>query len=349
MRALTRAPFLALAVLTLGCGSSSTDVPLPWDPSPFPSIEHDDVSSERFELGRRLFFDPIMSIDEETACGTCHSDVWGLGDGLPLSVGHGAGILAGPGREGPNVLRRNAPSLWNLSFRKTLLWDGRVDTLEEQALEPFKATDEFNRTPHEVVADIAAIDDYRQRFADAFPDDPRVTVQNMAVALADYQRTFVSNNSLYDGYVEGDLSAMSDAMVQGMFLFAEFGCGDCHTQPLFESERFEDRNVPAAAMIEDAGRFEVTGDERDRGAFRVPTLRNVAFASPYFHNGSVQFLEDAIRHELSLSGKAFDDTDVKLIKAFIGEALVDESREPQRPLVVPSGLPVPLDGTAVMR
>ena len=342
---------VSLAIVA-GCDDSmggASGVALPWIPEPFPTMPQTDAPTVRFELGRLLFFDPVLSVDGETACGTCHSDVWGLGDGLPLAIGHGAGILAGPGREGPNVLRRNAPPLWNLAFRKTLLWDGRVATLEEQALEPINAVDEFNRTPEDVVADLASIPEYVALFEESFPNDPNINIANLTIALADYQRTFVSKRSLYDGYVAGDTNAMSEEMVEGMFRFAEFGCGDCHTQPLFESERFENRNVPTIESIDDEGRFEVTGREEDHLAFRVPSLRNVAFANPYFHNGTGAHLEDAVRHELSQGSLEFDASDVTLISVFIGDALRDESHEPQRPSHVPSGLPIPLDGTQVQR
>ena len=196
---------------------------------------------------------------------------------------------------------------------------------------------------------MATITEYAERFADAFPEDPRVTVDNLASALAAFQRTMISKRSLYDSYIKGDLGALSDDMVEGMFRFAEMGCDGCHTPPLFESERFENRGVPEIEGVLDDGLMEVTHVESDRGKFRVPTLRNVAFTNPYFHNGSVALLEDAVEHELERSGMPYTDEDVRLLKVFIDKALRDESREPDRPLKLPSGLPVPLDGTAIIR
>lgn len=326
---------------------------LPWPHAPFPTLpesnEKPAVLEALAELGRLLFYDPLLSVDRETACASCHSEIWGMGDGLPRSIGHGGGSLSGPGRKGGPELRRNASQLWNLAFRKTLFWDGRSTSLEAQALEPLKAVDELNRAPEAVVADLREIEGYVTRFAAAFPDDPTPSTKHLASALATFERGLVSARSLYDGYVDGDLYALSQPMKDGMFRFAELGCAECHVPPLFESEAFFDRKLPKLAGIEDEGRSEVTKRMRDRRAFRVPSLRNIAFSDPYFHDGSVRTLKAAIEHELALSGHAFEAEDVELIKRFISDALKDESREPARPREVPSGLTVPIDGTFVER
>jgi len=324
---------------------------VPWPVTEFPALPDimNDVPEARLELGKLLFFETLLSADRETACATCHSEVWGMSDSLARSVGLGAGLLAGPGREGPNVLRRNAPTLYNLAFRPSLFLDGRTATLEEQALLPLRAPDEMDRDPEESVAEMATISEYVDRFADAFPDDPRVTVDNMASALSAFQRSMISNRSLYDGYLKGDLGALNDDVVEGMFRFADMGCDGCHTPPLFESERFENRNAPDAEGVVDDGLMEVTGLEEDRGKFRVPTLRNVAFSNPYFHSGAMRKLEDAVAHELEQSGMPYTEEDARLIKLFIDKALRDESREPSRPQSLPSGLPLPRDGTGVQR
>jgi cytochrome c peroxidase len=154
----------------------------------------------------------------------------------------------------------------------------------------------------------------------------------------------ISDRSLYDAYVRGRSAVLNDELVEGMFRFAEMGCSDCHAPPLFESETFANRNVPAVAGIEDGGRGEVTGLDDDFGKFRAPTLRNIFDSKPYFHNGSVKTLEDAVRHELEQSGMPFTDEDARLIELFIEKALRDDSRTAKRPRSVPSGLPTPLDG-----
>jgi cytochrome c peroxidase len=327
-------------------GSPGEPPPVPWPLTEFPELPEiaKNVPEARILLGNLLFYDPVLSVDRVTACVTCHSEFWGMSDALPRAVGNGAGPLAGPGREGPNTSRRNSPTLFNLAFRETLFWDGRTQTLEEQATMPLRAEDELNVDPDIAVAELMTIPEYVDLFVDAFPDDPRVTVDNLASALAAFQRTFVSDRSLYDAYVAGDAAAFSDELVDGMFRFADMGCNDCHAPPLFESETFANRNVADVEGVVDDGRAEVTGRAEDSGKFRTPSLRNATHAEPYFHNGSVASRKDAVRHELEQSGMPFSDEDVRLIELFIDKALRDDSRQAERPIRVPSGLPMPLDG-----
>ncbi len=339
------ASFMLVCVL-VGCGPEATGR-TPWPVAEFPQAPQPSAAS--VDLGRILFYDPILSADGHTACGTCHSEFWGMSDALERSVGQGAGLLAGPGREGPHVVRRNSQALWNLAFREDFFWDGRSGSLEEQALVPILENDELGRDPAELIADLADIPEYQALFALAFPDDPTVSAEHMQQALADFQRTFVSNRSLYDGYVAGDDYALSDDMRRGMFRFARFGCDGCHAPPLFEKAGFFDRGAPPVDGVLDEGRYEATGIVDDIGRFRVPTLRNAAFTEPYFHNGSVAKLEDAVRHELAQSGRGFREEDVRLITIFVSEALRDESREPHRPDEVPSGFVMPIDGSQVER
>jgi cytochrome c peroxidase len=342
---------LLLAVLVTGCGdsagtSSAGRDPAPWPVTAFPALPEtvDDVPEARIELGRLLFFDPVLSVDHETACVTCHSELWGMGDGLARAIGHGAGLDVGPGRKsGPNMLRRNSPSLYNIAFRPSLLWDGRETVLEEQALVPIFAEDELGADRETLLTELASIAEYVERFEDAFPEDPRVTVENLGSAIAAYERTFISARATYDAYVEGRYNLMSDEEVEGMYRFAEMGCNGCHTPPLFESETFANRNVPEVEGIVDHGVEEVTGVEDDRGKFRTPSLRNLSSTEPYFHNGSVKTMSAALRHELEQSGMRFTDEDLRLIELFIDNTLRDETRKPIRPTSVPSGLHLPID------
>jgi cytochrome c peroxidase len=337
-----------LAVIAASCGDTAEvdpSVDTPWPLTAFPPLpdEMRNVPEARIELGHLLFYDPVLSVDLETSCSTCHSERWGLSDALRRSVGHGAGLLAGPGRQGPNVVRRNAPTLFNLAFRESMLWDGAVRTLEEQVLLPLFDEDEMGADPNTVLSDLSAIPEYVELFATAFPEDPRVSIDNLARALAAYQRTFLSMNGSYDKFAEGRPQVMTAEMTEGMFRFAEMGCQDCHVPPLFESETFADRHVPQVEGLVDLGREEVTGRPEDRGKFRAVTLRNIAFTEPYFHNGTVDSLADAVRHELLQGDQPFTDDDVRLITVFIGKALRDESNDAIRPASLPSGLPLSID------
>lgn len=342
---------LVLAVTGCDLEPQVPRVDLPWEATPLSALEvpaAEAPTPERVDLGRLLFYDPVLSSDGETACATCHSEIWGMSDGLPRSIGVGGGALTGPGRAGPNVTERNAQTLWNVAYRDALFWDGREDSLEAQALAPLHSPLELDLAPEDAVTELRSIPEYVARFAAAFPDeaDP-VSIGALTRALAAFQRTLVSGAALYDAYAAGDPGAMSAEMVDGMWLFATAGCADCHTPPLFESSIYADRG---RAAPDELGRMAVSGLASDRGAFRTPTLRNARDSDPYFHDGSVARLEDAVAHELARSPHGpFDADAARLIATFIAKGLVDRARSPSRPAEVPSGLPVPLDGFRIPR
>ncbi len=352
---------LALGISVLGCEAEPEESefvyegpPIPWAYAPFPDVVEpvSNRSTEaRVSLGRLLFYDPVLSRDEKTACATCHSEHWGFSDGLPKSVGVDGEGPTGPGREGPNVTPRNAPTLWNVAFRASLFWDGRSSLLELQALDPLNNELELDLALADAVARIRAIPAYVELFDEAFPDalEPRVTGINLAKALSAFQRTFITNTAPYDQYVGGDEGAMSDESKSGMVLFHEAGCSSCHAPPLFESERYD-----ARIETEDVGRFKVTGLESDRGRMRVPTLRNLRETGPYFHDGSTVTLEDAVLREVAVAadrkeGRALSDEEAALVSVFLRKALMSRANEPTRPDEVPSGLAVPLDGFRIPR
>ncbi|HVU03965.1 MAG TPA: cytochrome c peroxidase [Polyangiaceae bacterium] len=339
-----------------GATASDAGGAAPWPVQEFPAVPapiDNPTTDEKIALGRMLFYDPVASVDRQLACGTCHSEFWGMADALPVSVGNGGGLVAGPGRQGPRTTRRNAPTLWNAAFRSHLFWDGRGASLEDQVHFPFDAPEELSRPLADVVAEIRAIPAYASAFASAFPGagDP-VTEANFTRAVAAFERTMISRRGLYDAWVEGDTGAMSDSMLRGMRLFAEEGCPDCHRPPLFSSDRFEDRHVPPVPGVDDAGRFEVTGDPADRNRFAVPTLRNLPDSGPYFHSGAVETLGEAVRHEVAESAvaagaRSLDDDEVSDLTVFLQKALFDTTNSPSRPHEVPSGLPLPIDGPGV--
>ena len=344
-----RACSLCMALFALACAgsneSSQAASPAPWPVTAFPELPEVmlDVPESRIELGRMLFYDTLLSVDHETACVTCHSELWGMSDTLPRAVGHGAGLNAGPQRMGDNQSRRNSLALFNLAFRESFLWDGREASLEDQALVPLVAADEMGNDLATVLAEIEAIPEYVELFGEAFPNDPRVSEDNLAAAFAAFQRTFISDRAAYDAYLEGRPELLTEEELDGMQRFADFGCHDCHVPPLFESEVFANRNAPEVDGIVDHGLEEITGQPEDRGKFRTPTLRNFRATGPYFHNGSVSIMDDAVRHELEQSGLPFTAEDVHLITQFIDHTLFDDSEKPLRPVSVPSGLPLTID------
>jgi cytochrome c peroxidase len=304
----------------------------------------------RAELGRFLFYDPILSIDGETACATCHSEHWGMGDGLPRAIGAFGGTLSGPGREGENVGPRNTPTLWNAAERSALLWDGRAASLEEQALLPFEIEAELALPVDDALDALRTVPEYEALFAAAFPDEQApIARAPLAQALAAFVRTLVSDRAPYDAYVAGDRGALRDTTREGLALFEALECGSCHTPPLFQSDRYAARGLVEGDLRADLGRFTVTDDEADRGAFRVPTLRNVATTEPYFHDGRAATLREAVEHEVAQQARVVSASELDALTEFLAKGLLDISRNPDRPERVPSGLPLPRDGFRIPR
>ena len=330
----------------------------PWAPTTLPPVSTpaDNLfTEEKRVLGRLLFYDPVLSADHTVACATCHSEKWGMADGLPRAIGVGAVGPAGPGRKGPHMTRRNAPSLWNVAYKDTFFWDGRSPSLEEQPFGPIESPDEMASDPYAIAVELATFDGYVALFEDAFPGEAApVTAENMMKALATFERTMVTPRAPYDSYIRGDEGALSEAAVRGMYLFDEADCASCHVPPLFRANSFWDRGIPELEGIEDLGRYEVTGDERDRYAFAVPSLRNARLTPPYFHTGAVSELRDAVENQVEFAvaageSRPLTDSEIDDVTQFIFEGLTDRTEEPRRPKEVPSGIPVPKDGTSIFR
>ncbi len=357
VRGALAAAVLALSTVLVGCGDGEEGAqapydgpPIPWAYQPFPSPVAEE-SEAAVELGRLLFYDPILSGDQATACATCHSEIWGLSDGLARSVGVDGKGPTGPGRTGPNVTRRNAQTLWNVAFRRDLFWDGREHSLEAQALAPLLEPGELGLSPESAVAALKAVPEYVALFARAFPKtEPAVSEANLGRALAAFQRTLVTDRAPYDQYVAGDAGAIAPKTRDGMGLFAEARCHSCHVPPLFDSESYAVR----VSTSDDPGRYEVTGKDEDFGAFRTPTLRNTRDSEPFFHDGSAATLREAVARELDQqvqqgASRVMSDEEIDAITVFIDKALTDRSRDPNRPKHVPSGFSVPKDGFRIPR
>jgi len=299
------------------------------------------TTPERVALGRLLFFDPVLSNDDDIACATCHHPDLGFSDGRATSVM--------PGGDAP---ARNALTLWNVVYDQSLFWDGRVGSLEAQALVPQTHADEMAvADPATMLADLRAIPEYVQRFQDAFGvSGDAITTDHVTQALAAFQRTLISDDSPFDRYAAGDFDALSPAQRRGLAIFRSGAtrCFECHGAPTFASDTFRvvgvDSDDPGRAGVVEDGVF---------GAFKVPTLRNVALSAPYMHDGSLATLEEVIDFYRDGGGRAhgFENVDVFVnpftltdqeradLLAFL-YALTDESGLPEIPAAVPSGLPV---------
>jgi len=254
-------------------------VPLGLPPVPIPA--DNPMTVEKIELGKMLYFDKRVSADGTISCATCHDPKMAWAEHLPTSKGiH------------EQVGGRNAPTVINAAYATTQFWDGRAKTLEEQAVGPVANPIEMGHTIEGMVQTLDGIPQYQELFKKVFGTG--VNAENFAKAVAAFERTILSGNSPYDRYKAGDQNALTDAQKRGLKVFEESGCADCHTAPLFSNYEFYNAGIGMNKEKPDEGRKTVTGKDEDMGAFRVPSLREVANTGPYFHDGSVATLEEAV-------------------------------------------------------
>ena len=249
-----------------------------------PVPENNQLTADKVELGRELFFDNQLSRDRSTSCATCHLPEKAFTDGLPISVG----INDAQGR-------RNAPSLLNVAYLRSMFWDGRAISLEEQALEPMINPAELGNTHEEIVRRLNADKTYPLLFERAF-GSKQVTIERTAKAIACFERTLLSADSGFDRYVlSGESNALSDSARHGLNLFrGKANCQLCHEHSLLTDTQFHNTGVSWGEQPLDFGRHEVTGLEPDMGKFKTPSLRDVEHTAPYMHDGSIGTLEDVV-------------------------------------------------------
>jgi cytochrome c peroxidase len=335
-------------------GFGGIRVPLPPEPREW--------TPQQIDLGRLLFFDPLLSRDRDLSCADCHDPAHAFTDGLARARGRG-GIGTGPMRRGGVALPRNTPTLWNVGFLHRLYWDGRAPSLVAQAQQVLFSPDEMGGTPSTLEAALSANVIYRRLFAEAFgrPSLERIPTQLVARALAAFESSLVSFNSRYDRYALGDPSALTAAEKRGFAIFRSFTvrCSQCHTPPLFTNGQLAVIGVPNASgqpFDPGAGRF--SRSAALRGAFEIPTLRNIALTAPYMNAGQFSNLQQVIAFyngrrghaappgerlqihwDVALQGPVLGPRDISDLVAFLG-TLTDESMMPLIPRRVPSGLPV---------
>jgi len=321
----------------LGLGGTRTALP----------PHRDGFTPHEIDLGRYLFFDPVLSGDGSLSCASCHDPERGLSDDRARSIGiHGAD--AG----------RAAPTLWNVAFLKRFFWDARADSLESQAKGPLYSPKEMGNSPTRLLASLNGNANYRRLFRDAFPDDQGpITEQQVFTALTAFETSLVSLNSRYDRYVHGSQSALSSRELEGLNVFRSFvaRCSECHTPPLFTNEQIAVIGMPEpAGHVFDVGAEKTLGSPKLKGGFKVPTLRNITRTAPYSHSGAFTDLRSAVEFYNKGRGNAvpagmrlylhwhisdphLSDSEVDRIVDFLG-ALTDETLLPQTPARVPSGL-----------
>jgi cytochrome c peroxidase len=255
---------------------------------PVPEPADNPTTPEKAELGRQLYYDARLSADGSRSCYSCHLCENGLTDGKPVAEG----ALG-------KALTRSSPSLWNIAYHTEFYWDGRSPSLEKQGMAAWTGAN-MGANAEEIVQKLNAIEGYRTQFQAVFGSD--ATPDNVVQAIAAYERTYLlCNDTAYDRWQRGDASAVSDAAKRGAELFvAKAGCGNCHSGSLFTDMKYHNVGIGLGKPEPDLGRHRVTQADADRGAFKTPSLRDVSKSAPYFHDGSVATLEEAV--DLMASG-----------------------------------------------
>lgn len=318
-----RPPFILITLLLAGLstlGANAADRPdrlmrkalRYFEPLPaaMPGGERD--TAERIALGRQLFFDKRLSINDSQSCASCHRLEDGMAgvDNLPTS----------PGTEG-QVGTRNSPTVLNAGWQKSQFWDGRATDLVDQAGQPILNPIEMGMPDEQaVVGKLATLPEYVDAFAAAFPEaQPSLSYANLREAIAAFERTLRSE-ARFDDYLRGDSAALNEQEKRGLKRFIGVNCVRCHDGPLLGGTLHEKLGKEAPFHnLEDRGRYEVTGKDEDWMVFKVSQLRNVAVTGPWFHDGSGSNLDDVVRimGRIQLA-EELDDGEVADIVAFLG-------------------------------
>lgn len=277
--------FLLLATLL---GAESYEVPLGLQPIPWP--EDNPYTKEKEDLGRILYFDKRLSSNQTVSCATCHNIPCAYSDCRILAIGID-----------DSVGTRHSPTIINAAYARLLFWDGRASSLEEQCKGPIGNPKEMtldkdvHEAHRECVKRVINIAGYRPLFKKAYGTE-EITLDRLSKAIATFERTVLSGNSPYDKYKAGDKTAMTEEQIRGMKIFMDrkVGCANCHSGFNFTDEKFNNIGVGMDAEHPDLGRYMITHEEKDWGAFKTPTLRESEHTAPYMHNGSLATLEDVI-------------------------------------------------------
>ncbi len=328
------------SVQNRGVGGTQTSLP----------AHRDGFTPAQIDLGRYLFFDPALSKDGSISCASCHQPDKGFSDDLDRSIG-----ITG------EKVGRSAPTLWNVAFLDKFFWDARATTLEEQAQGPLFDAKEMGNSPEQLLATLTANDIYTEMFSKAFPDAKALELSQVYTAITAFQTTLISLNSRYDRYAHGYHEALTENEIKGMNVFRSFvaRCAECHQPPLFTNNQIAVIGTPEPEGRErDIGAQKTYDAPKLRGAFKVPTLRNIVKSAPYMHSGRYDNLKDSVKFYSDGRGNAvpegedlllhwhisepdLTDEEIDRVVDFLG-TLTDESLTPIIPSAVPSGL-APID------
>ncbi|WP_232065156.1 cytochrome-c peroxidase [Rhodocytophaga rosea] len=345
-------------------------------PETFISPEDNPATPQKIELGRLLFYDPILSGAKDVACASCHHPEYGYAESQEVSIGvNGIGLGEMRTFKQPNTIpfgRRNAHTILNTAFngidpegnydpqKAPMFWDLRVESLENQSLEPIKNLEEMRGhsfqaevTLDTVVNRLRSIPAYKQLFSEVFTDTEAITAINISKALAAFERSLLANNSRFDQYMRGDEAVLSSLEKEGFTAFLKSGCATCHNGPMFSDFKLHVLGVVdnEKVKVSDAG-------ANNTYAFRTPTLRNLRYTDPYMHSGKLKTLRQVLEFYEDMAGKEPPNPhvtreqldplakkmrlrfkDMQAIEAFLN-SLNDDTFDRKIPDSVPSGLKV---------
>ena len=258
------------------------EVPQGWT-KPHYDFKKNPLTEEGFQLGRHLFYDPIISRDSTISCSSCHLQATGFTH-VDHDLSHGI-----EGRIGT----RNTLALINLAWSKSFMWDGGVNNLEMQPINPITNPAEMDEKLENVIVKLQRSPKYKMLFSNAFGDE-KITTQRILKALAQFTVMLKSSNSKYDKVMRKE-EHFTDREQKGYELF-KTNCASCHTEPLFSSHKFENNGLPIDTTLNDFGRIKISNTPDDYSRFKIPTLRNVQFTFPYMHDGRFKTLTEVVKH-----------------------------------------------------
>jgi cytochrome c peroxidase len=310
----------------------------------------DGFTPQQIDLGRYLFFDPALSTDGSISCASCHNPEKGFSDGLKTSVGMNG-----------KILKRAAPSLWNVAFLKKFFWDARSTLLEDQMAGPLYSPDEMGTTREELLETLNQMDAYQELFNQAFPNGKsnEIELNEIYTSIVAFETSLISLNSRYDQYAHGYAQALNQKEIEGLNIFRSFvaRCAECHTPPLFTNQQ-----VAVIGLAEpdkktfDRGAEVTFHDATLRNAFKVPSLRNIDRTAPYTHSGRfsslremIEFYNEGRGHEASAKDSLhihwhiwephLTNEEMDRLVDFV-KTLTDESFKPAIPDQLPSGIKI---------
>jgi len=333
---------LILSSLLATSAMATSDMSKWLRPSEVPQPKDNKLTPERIELGKLLYFDVRLSSSEKISCATCHHPKTGWTDLVPTSkaVGH-------EGRVGP----RNSPVILNSAYQNRQFWDGRVRTLEQQALGPIEADVEMNMPLEVLIPKLNKIKGYQKLFAKAYPNSNGIiTEDNLAKAIASFERTVVSTDAPFDRYIKGDKKAVNSYVLEGFELFkGKAHCIDCHDGFNYTDGSFHNIGLNDGELSgKEQGRYLVKRRAAWYGVMKTPTLRDVTKSYPYFHDGSVKTLEEVTaicanggRYENNVKNKSTFMVDRKLNESEINKvvAFLKSLSGPNMKLTIPTKFP----------